>query len=198
MNLAVRQAFICFDAGDKRSQRFSAPGCNTAVARTGAAAMPAEAPRAVAASGGGAVGGFARTRMRRGVDGFAVVIAIGLVVIEVRLVRGGVRVGERVGATECKGGGEENRGGAPIETCRHYFYFGPEERARLRWWLGSPHCRSGDPPEAIRNRALPDSSRVFYLPMPAGVRPFSRPPPQEGFLAECRVQAGSCEPHHCC
>ena len=83
MNLAVWRAFICFDAGAQRSQRFSAPGCNTAVARTGAAAMPAEAPRAVAALGGGTVGDFARTRMRGGVDGFAVVIPVGLVVIEV-------------------------------------------------------------------------------------------------------------------
>src|SRR5882757_9079159 len=63
------------------TRAFSAPGCDAAMARTRAAAMAAEAPCAVAASGGGAVRGFARTRMRRGVYGFAVMIAIGLVVI---------------------------------------------------------------------------------------------------------------------
>ena len=78
------------------------------MARTRAAAMPAEAPCAIATLGGSAVGGFARTRMRRGVDGFAVVIAIGLVVVEVRLVWGGVRVGECGGAIERQGGGEED------------------------------------------------------------------------------------------
>jgi hypothetical protein len=55
--------------------------------------MAAETPRAIAASGGGGVGDFARSRTRGGVDGFAVVIAVGLVVIEGGFVQGGVRVG---------------------------------------------------------------------------------------------------------
>ena len=41
-------------------------------------------------------------------DGFAVVIAIGPVVIEVGFVRGGVGVGERGGAVEREKGGEED------------------------------------------------------------------------------------------
>ena len=40
MNMGAWRAFICFDSGAKRSQRFSSPGSDTAMARTRAAAMP--------------------------------------------------------------------------------------------------------------------------------------------------------------
>jgi hypothetical protein len=204
MNMAVWRAFIRFDSG---TLAFSSPVRDAAVARTRAAAMAAEAPCAVSASRGGAVGGFARTRMRGGMDGFSVVIAIGLVVIEIGLVRGGVGVGERGGAIERESGGEEEceeiRGGAAMKTCCHCFCFGREERERLSWsfWIaeGVPDDRSGgDAFGALRNRAPPDSSRVFYLPTRAGARPFSRPPLRAGFPAGCHVQAGSSEPLHCC
>ena len=50
--------------------------------------------------------------MRGGVDGIAVVIAVGLVVIEVGFVRGGIGVGVSGGAIQREESREEHRGGA--------------------------------------------------------------------------------------
>src|SRR5471030_246750 len=82
--------------------------------------------------------------MRGGVDGFAIVIAVGLMVIEVGFVRRGVGVSERAGATEREGRGEEDRGGAAIETCSHCFVFvlGARSVNAGTGRFGSPQYRS--------------------------------------------------------
>lgn len=119
MDKAVCRAFVGFAIGNQRST----PRRNAAVARTCAAAMAAEAPGAIAASGGGAVGDFVRTRASGGVDRLAVVIAIGLMVIEVGFVRGGIGVGVRGEGGKREEGGEEDWGGVEKETFRHFFCF---------------------------------------------------------------------------
>lgn len=97
------------------ASRDSAPGCDAAVAGARSAAMAAETPGAVAALGRCAIRDCARTGMRRGMNGLTVVVAVGLVVIEVGFVRGGVGVGvgrRAIQGEEGEEGGEEEWGDA--------------------------------------------------------------------------------------
>jgi len=84
------------------------PGCYAPVTRTCAAAMAAEAPRAIATLGGCAGWRLARTCMGGGVDGFTVAVAVGLVVVEVGFVGSGISVSERSRRVKGKKDGQED------------------------------------------------------------------------------------------
>jgi hypothetical protein len=103
------------------ASRDSAPGRYAAVTGACSAAVAAETPGAVAASGSGAIGDCARAGMRRGMDGLTVVVKIGLVVIEVGFVRGRVGVGVGRRAVQGDEGAEEEWGDAANQSAVAHF-----------------------------------------------------------------------------